>query len=80
MIKFLIGVFVLVFVVPSVIFSIWAHFEEKKAAKNKNDSSWETYTVEKTEEDEPAAADEQPSEPDQTAEVQESEKEKEEEA
>ena len=52
---------------------------EKKAAKNKNDSSWETYTVEKTEEDEPAATDEQSSEPDQGAEVQESEKGKEEE-
>ena len=51
---------------------------EKKAAKNKNDSSWETYTVEKTEEDEPAAADEQSSEPDQAAEVQVSEKGKEE--
>lgn len=35
MIKFLIGVFVFVFVVPSVLFSIWAHFEEKKAAKNR---------------------------------------------
>lgn len=35
MIKFLIGVFVFVFVLPSVLFSIWAHFEEKKAAKNR---------------------------------------------
>ena len=35
MIKFLIGVFILLFVIPSVIFSIWAHFEEKKAAKNR---------------------------------------------
>ena len=34
MIKFLIGVFVFLFVIPSMIFSIWAYFEQKKEAKN----------------------------------------------
>ena len=33
MIKFLIGVFVLVFVLPSVIFSLCAYFSDKKKAK-----------------------------------------------
>ncbi len=35
MIKFLIGVFILLFVIPSVIFSIWAYFDDKKEAKNR---------------------------------------------
>lgn len=34
MIKFLIIVFLVVFVIPSMIFSIWAYFEQKKEAKN----------------------------------------------
>ena len=34
MIKFLIGVFFFLFVIPSMIFSIWAYFEQKKEAKN----------------------------------------------
>ena len=34
MIKFLIVVFVFLFVIPSMIFSIWAYFEQKKEAKN----------------------------------------------
>ena len=34
MIKFLIVVFVFLFVIPSMIFSIWAYFEQKKDAKN----------------------------------------------
>ena len=34
MIKFLIGVFVFLFVIPSMIFSIGAYFEQKKEAKN----------------------------------------------
>ena len=34
MIKFLIGVFIFLFVIPSMIFSIWAYFEQKKEAKN----------------------------------------------
>ena len=34
MIKFLIIVFLVVFVIPSVIFSIWAYFSDQKEAKN----------------------------------------------
>ena len=34
MIKFLIIVFLVVFVIPSMIFSLWAYFEQKKEAKN----------------------------------------------
>ena len=34
MIKFLIVVFVFLFVIPSMIFSIWAYFEQKKEANN----------------------------------------------
>ena len=34
MIKFLIGVFIFLFVIPSMIFLIWAYFEQKKEAKN----------------------------------------------
>ena len=34
MLKFLIGVFVIFFVLPSVIFSIWAYFSDQKEAKN----------------------------------------------
>ena len=35
MIKFLIIVFLVVFVIPSVIFSIWAYFSDQKEAKNR---------------------------------------------
>ncbi len=35
MIKFLIGVFVFLFVIPSMIFSLWAYFDDKKSAKNR---------------------------------------------
>ena len=35
MIKFLIGVFVFLFVIPSIIFSLWAYFDDKKSAKNR---------------------------------------------
>ena len=35
MLKFLIGVFVIFFVLPSVIFSIWSYFDDKKEAKNR---------------------------------------------
>ena len=35
MIKFLIGVFFWLFVIPSVIFSLWAYFDDKKNAKNR---------------------------------------------
>ena len=35
MIKFLIVVFVFLFVIPSMIFSIWAYFDDKKNAKNR---------------------------------------------
>ena len=35
MLKFLIRVFVIFFVLPSVIFSIWAYFDDKKEAKNR---------------------------------------------
>ena len=38
MLKFLIGVFVIFFVLPSVIFSIWAYFSDKKEAKNRKPS------------------------------------------
>lgn len=34
MIKFLIIVFLVVFVIPSMIFSLWSYFEQKKEAKN----------------------------------------------
>ena len=34
MIKFLIGVFVFLFVIPFMIFSLWAYFDDKKNAKN----------------------------------------------
>ena len=35
MIKFLIGVFFWLFVIPSMIFSLWAYFDDKKNAKNR---------------------------------------------
>ena len=35
MIKFLIGVFFWLFVIPSVIFSLWAYFDDKKNANNR---------------------------------------------
>ena len=35
MIKFLIIVFLVVFVIPSMIFSLWAYFDDKKNAKNR---------------------------------------------
>ena len=38
MLKFLISVFVIFFVLPSVIFSIWAYFDDKKEAKNRKPS------------------------------------------
>ena len=38
MIKFLIGVFVFLFVIPSMIFSLWAYFDDKKNAKNRKQS------------------------------------------
>ena len=39
MIKFLIGVFVFLFVIPSMIFSLWAYFDDKKNAKNRKQPS-----------------------------------------
>ncbi len=38
MIKFLIGVFFWLFVIPSVIFSLWAYYDDKKNAKNRKQS------------------------------------------
>ena len=34
MIKFLVIVFLVVFVIPSMIFSLWSYFDQKKKAKN----------------------------------------------
>ena len=39
MIKFLIGVFVFLFVIPFMIFSLWAYFDDKKNAKNRKQPS-----------------------------------------
>lgn len=38
MLKFLISVFVIFFVLPSVIISVWAYFSDKKEAKNRKPS------------------------------------------
>ena len=43
MIKFLIIVFLVVFVIPSMIFSLWAYFDDKKNAKNRKQPSLLTH-------------------------------------